>query len=276
MAAFDPEDTSVKFNGRVWIPDFAAWTAITANLDPRIRATVGVRGDVFGRPERGRGRSRAASCRSSSRSRGRRGYPAGAYPAPAGVPVARSSRRSSKSERSTQTIAGLQYEPREGVRVQASAYYTDRTHLITRDLDGALGNNGRGTTVGAELLATYRGGPWFGWLSYSYSTRRASTTRAPSERLFTFDQPHSLNAAVSWKRGKLAARRSVPALLRPAVHAGDRLGVRQRSQHLHPALRRAELGARADAPPARPARRPLVEVGADRDDRRSSTSRTST
>ena len=50
--------------------------------------------------------------------------------------------------------------------------------------------------------------PWFTWLSYlvSHSTR-IDHPGAP-ERPFTFDQPHSLNAAASWKRGhwQLGAR----------------------------------------------------------------------
>src|SRR5690606_23779369 len=81
------------------------------------------------------------------------------------------------------------------------------------------------------------------------------------------------SAAQSQRRGELeeqeralAARRAVPALLRPALHARARLDLRQRPQLLHPDLRRAELRARADAPPARPARRLRVEVGTDRAD----------
>jgi hypothetical protein len=69
-------------------------------------------------------------------------------------------------------------------------------------MDGSLGNHGRGTTTGAELLATYRGGPWFGWLSYSYSHSTRIDAPGEMERLFDYDQPHSMNAAVSWKRGR--------------------------------------------------------------------------
>src|SRR5678815_5299093 len=47
---YDPRDTSESFNGRFWIPDFAQWTSVAANLDPNIRATVGVRADEFARP----------------------------------------------------------------------------------------------------------------------------------------------------------------------------------------------------------------------------------
>src|SRR5213078_2589197 len=106
------------------------------------------------------------------------------------------------SEHSAQTIAGLQYEPREGIRVQTSAYYTDRSHLIKNNPDGTLNNDGHGTTVGAELLATYRAGPWFAWLSYSYSHSTRIDEPGKPSRLFDYDQPHSLNAAASWRRGR--------------------------------------------------------------------------
>ena len=72
-----------------------------------------------------------------------------------------------RSERASQHVASLQLRPREGASVQATAYYTDRSHLITREMDGSLGNEGHGTTVGGELLATYRAPQWFAWLSYS-------------------------------------------------------------------------------------------------------------
>jgi TonB-dependent Receptor Plug Domain len=200
MGEFDPKDTSTRFKGKIWLPNFAAWTATTANLDPRIRATLGLRAEVFGRPEevaiqpRGELQAKLTGSWIARLS-------AGAFRRP---PEFQSEvlEKQLKSEHSTQTIAGLQYEPREGVRAQASAYYYDRTSLITRNPDGSLGNNGRGHTIGGELLATYRGGPWFGWLSYSYSSSKRVDQPGDMERLFTFDQPHSMNAAVSWQRGK--------------------------------------------------------------------------
>ncbi len=200
MAGFDPDDTSVTFRGKIWLPNFAAWTTTTANLDPRIRATAGVRAEVFGRPGEVAIQPRGELQVKLARSWIAR-LTAGAFRRP---PEFQSEvlEEDLRSERSTQTIAGLQYEPREGVRAQASFYYYDRTRLITRNLDGSLGNNGRGYTAGGELLATYRGGPWFGWLSYSYSTSKRVDSPGDMERLFTFDQPHSLNAAVSWQRGK--------------------------------------------------------------------------
>lgn len=200
MTAFDPEDVSTKFNGVVWIPDFAAWTAVSANFDPRIRVTTGVRAEVYARPgelaiqPRGEVQIKLAPAWKLRLS-------AGAFRRP---PEFQSEflDENANSERSKQGILGLQYEPRDGVRVQASTYYTDRTALLTHNMDGSLGNNGRGTTTGAELLATYRGGPWFGWLSYSYSHSTRIDSPGEMERLFDYDQPHSMNAAVSWKSGR--------------------------------------------------------------------------
>ncbi|HEX7843218.1 MAG TPA: TonB-dependent receptor [Kofleriaceae bacterium] len=200
MQRRDPKDTSTMFDGSFWIPDFAAWTALTANLDPRIRATVGARADAFARinevdlEPRGEIQIKLPASLTARLS-------AGAYRRPPEFQT-ENLHTDIAAEHSTQTIAGLQYEPREGIRVQTSAYYTDRSHLIRSRPDGTLDNDGHGTTLGAELLATYREGPWFGWLSYSYShSTRIDEPGAPS-RLFDYDQPHSLNAAVSWKRGR--------------------------------------------------------------------------
>jgi outer membrane receptor protein involved in Fe transport len=196
--AYDPKDVTSKFNGSVWLPDPAAWSSVTGNLDPKIRGTVGLRAEYFGRPEelvvepRGELQVKVADPWKVRLS-------AGSYSRP---PEFQSERleEGARSERSQQAIFGLQYEPRDGARVQGSVYYTDRTKLITHNMDGSLGNNGRGTTKGAELLATYRGGPWFGWLSYSYSTSTRVDAPGDKRRLFSFDQPHSMNAAVSWQK----------------------------------------------------------------------------
>jgi TonB-dependent receptor-like protein/carboxypeptidase family protein len=197
MPPRDPKDTAVKFNGAFWIPDFAAWSMLSANLDPAVRATVGVRSDAFARIDevnlepRGELQVKLPAHLTARLS-------AGAYRRP---PEFQTELLHTEvgSEHSTQTIAGLQYEPREGIRVQTSTYYTDRSHLIKANSDGTLDNDGRGTTVGAELLATYRDASWFGWLSYSYShSTRVDEPGTPS-RLFDYDQPHSLNAALSWK-----------------------------------------------------------------------------
>ena len=65
-----------------------------------------------------------------------------------------------------------------------------------------LVNAGNGTTKGAELLATYERGPWFGWLAYSYSHSTRVDQPGGERRLFDFDQPHDLNIAGSRRFGK--------------------------------------------------------------------------
>ncbi|HEX5060571.1 MAG TPA: TonB-dependent receptor plug domain-containing protein [Kofleriaceae bacterium] len=199
-SGYDPRDTSMSIKDTFWLPDFAGWSSVSANLDPRIRATVGVRTDAFARTgevavqPRGELKVKLTPTLTARLS-------SGAYVRPAEYQTENFS-PDARSEHSTQNIVGLQYEPREGIRLQTSAYYTDRTKLLTRETGaGMLENFGRGTTVGAELLATYRGGPWFGWLSYSYSHSTRVDRPGAEERLFNFDQPHSMNAALSWKSG---------------------------------------------------------------------------
>jgi hypothetical protein len=200
MGAYDPKDVTETFHGAYWLPDFAQWSSVAADMDPRIRVTAGLRADEFARigewTLQPRGKlevklTKTLTARLSS----------GAYRRP---PEFQSENLQTNitSERSTQNILGLQYEPQEGTRIQAQTYYTDRSHLITTQPDGMLANTGRGTTIGAELLATYRGGPWFAWLSYSLSHSTRIDHPGDPERLFTYDQPHSLNAAASWKRGR--------------------------------------------------------------------------
>ncbi|MGH2899961.1 MAG: hypothetical protein ACRDMZ_14905, partial [Solirubrobacteraceae bacterium] len=131
--AYDPKDVSTTFKGSFWVPDFAGWTALTADLDPAVRATVGVRTDIFSRigeaniEPRGELQVKLPGSLTARLS-------AGAYRRP---PEFQSETLYTDvgSEHSTQTIAGLQYEPREGMRVQTSAYYTDRSHLLTHSMD---------------------------------------------------------------------------------------------------------------------------------------------
>lgn len=198
--AYDPHDMSTTYRGAFWVPDFAQWIATAANLDPKIRATLGLRFDELARTGEVLVQPRAQLemklapkwiARLSS----------GAYRRP---PEYQSELLQEKldAERASQHIASLQWDPREGSRIQASAYYTDRTHLITHEMDGSLGNAGRGYTVGGELLATHRAGPWFGWFSYTYAHSRRVDHPGDESRLFSYDQPHNLNAAASWKRGR--------------------------------------------------------------------------
>ncbi|MFT3696555.1 MAG: TonB-dependent receptor [Kofleriaceae bacterium] len=198
--AYDPRDVTESFHGNFWLPDYAQWASVAANLDPRIRVTLGMRLDEAQRNEdlaiQPRGKIEVKLWPKVTAR-----FTAGAYRRP---PEYQSEvlQNNLDYERSTQMIAGLGWEPDEGTRLQTSVYYTDRSHLIVTEADGSLGNDGRGRTVGAELLGTYRHGPWFGWLSYSYSHSTRVDHPGDPERLFSYDQPHSLNAALSWKHGK--------------------------------------------------------------------------
>jgi outer membrane receptor protein involved in Fe transport len=207
VAPDDPMDASVRFTGDLETSNIGAWTALAANLDPRIRFTGGLRldgytrgGEVILQP---RGEL-AIELRETLTGR----ISAGAYSRP---PEHRTEllEDTLRAERSRQVIAGLAYEPRDGLRLQGSLYYTDRTHLITRDaMTGMLGNSGRGTTYGAEVNGTLRAGRWLGWLAYSYS--RSTRVDAPGgeRRLFDHDQPHNVVAAASYKlaRWQIGAR----------------------------------------------------------------------
>jgi outer membrane receptor protein involved in Fe transport len=200
MGGFNPMDTTNKFNGSVGVQDFAAWSAMTFGISPDIRLTTGLRMDAFARggdvavQPRGELQWKLAEKTTMRLS-------AGAYRRP---PENQDEflHPELNPERSTQTILGYEYEPQEGTRLQTSLYYTDRTNLITRNPDGVLRNTGRGTTYGAEILGTLRRGPWFVWLTGTLSHSVRVDEPGATERLFQYDQPINVNAAVSWKRGK--------------------------------------------------------------------------
>jgi len=196
----DPKDVSTTFKGVIWLPDYASWASLAADVAPRVRISAGVRTDDYGRSGetvvQPRGEIKIALPASLTAR-----LSAGLYTRP---PEYQSEilTRSLLSERSAQLIAGLQYEPGNGLRLQTSLYATDRSHLITHNADGTLGNEGSGTTTGAELLATYRSAQWFTWLSYAYTHSTRVDHPGMDTRLFDFDQPHSLNAAASWQHGR--------------------------------------------------------------------------
>ena len=190
---------STTFNGVVWAPDLAAWSAISAGLAPNIRVTAGARvdgyvrgGDVTVQP---RGE---LAIKLSPRTTAR--LNAGAYRRP---PENQTELLHAElhPERATQVIAGIEHEPREGFRIQTSLYYTDRTHLIRTDSAGTSNNDGRGTSFGAEVLVKYQAGPWFGWLAYSLSRSTRVDSPGAEQRLFDYDQTHNLTAAASWRSG---------------------------------------------------------------------------
>ncbi|HEY0191171.1 MAG TPA: TonB-dependent receptor, partial [Kofleriaceae bacterium] len=199
-SADDPMDTSTRFTGGIWTPDTAAWTSFAASLDSRIRLTAGLRLDDY---ERGhdfalepRGElSVQVTPELTAR------FSAGEYTRPPEFQTELLTPNLAP-EHATQLVSGVAWAPIDGIKLQSSLYYTDRSQLITQSPDGMLGNDGRGSTYGAELFATLHDGPWFAWLSYAYSHSVRVDQPGGQTRLFDYDQPHNLNVAASYSFGK--------------------------------------------------------------------------
>ena len=199
-ATDDPMDVTQRYQGNVDTSNYAGWTALSAALDERVRFTTGLRVDAY---------TRAGDV--AFQPRGELQFKlmpklalrvaAGAYSRPAEFQTELLD-ANLRAERSQQLIGGLLYEPVDGVRLQSSLYYTKRTNLVTRAMDGSLGNEGRGTSWGGEVLGTLSRGPWFGWLSYAYSHSTRVDLPGEMARLFDYDQPHNLNVAASYRIGR--------------------------------------------------------------------------
>jgi outer membrane receptor protein involved in Fe transport len=201
MRPDDPMDTSNRFSGAITTQNVATWTSLAARLDPRVRVTAGVRVDGYMRNRDVAIQPRGELAITLAPGLVAR-LSAGAYSRP---PEHQSELLAPglAGERSTQLIAGLGYEPAEGVRLQGSTYFTERRRMIARDpSSGMLGNTGRGATLGAELLGSLHRGPWFGWLSYSYSHSTRVDRPGDEARLFDHDQPHNLQIATSYRHGR--------------------------------------------------------------------------
>jgi outer membrane receptor protein involved in Fe transport len=197
----DPMDVTHTYTGYVETGNVAGWTSFSASLDARVKFSTGLRVDHYTRAD-----DVAVQPRSELQFKLKPKLVArlsgGFYSRPAEHQTELLN-PALEAERSRQVMTGLLYEPAEGMRLQASVYYTQRTNLITRDLmTGALANEGRGGTYGGELLGTLTRGPWFGWLTYAYSHSTRVDAPGGSARLFDYDQPHSVNAAGSYRRGR--------------------------------------------------------------------------
>src|SRR6185503_11530747 len=197
----DPMDITERYTGHVETANVAGWTSVAASLDDRVKFSTGMRVDLYTRAN-----DVAVQPRSELQFKLRPNLVArvsgGDYSRPAEYQTELMN-PALQAERSRQVITGLLYEPAEGVRLQGSLYYTKRTNLVVRDLMTAeLSNEGRGATYGSEVLGTLSRGPWFGWLAYAYSHSARVDVPGGSVRLFDYDQPHSLNVAGSYRRGR--------------------------------------------------------------------------
>jgi hypothetical protein len=197
----DPMDVTAKYDGTVATDNLATWTHVTGALDDRVRFATGLRVDAYTRSHDVAVQPRGEISIKLAKPLTAR-IAGGAYSRPAEYQTELLD-PTLKAERSRQVMGGVLVEPASGLRLQGSLYYTQRLDLITRDMmTGALSNEGRGTTYGAELVGTLQRGPWFGWLSYAYSHSTRVDVPGGMERLFDYDQPHNLNVAASYKHGR--------------------------------------------------------------------------
>jgi hypothetical protein len=102
-------------------------------------------------------------------------------------------------ERATQVQTQLVYGRGHSEQFTATAYYTDRTHLVERDQLGVLHNSGRGEDTGIELLYQQQDEHWFGRASTRVSAARRQDTPANVERPAEFEQPLRVDAMVGWR-----------------------------------------------------------------------------
>ena len=117
-----------------------------------------------------------------------------------------------RSERAIHTGLGVEVKPSRLWYVDGEVYYIDRSRLVTfsgeADVEGETAdprnfdNDGSGETWGVEALVRREiSERVFGWVSYTFgrSVRRSSDRSRTTPT--AFDQPHNLNAVLSWKPG---------------------------------------------------------------------------
>jgi hypothetical protein len=206
----DSENSRYDLDRIYWTPDLGAWGTVTARLSSNIVARGGVRMDAFLRTH-----DVAIQPRASIMARfGERELEleAGAFRRPAEkifeLPL------DLHPERTTQLSARFTQgwsKGRNAAIASLTGFYADRTHLITRDSIGVLGNNGFATANGVELHAVGTRHPWIGLvgLSLSSSTRRDyfRARQRPSD----FDQPMRFDSVIVYraKRWQVSARFSL-------------------------------------------------------------------
>ncbi len=195
----DYDDIRLRFKGVIWVPDVATWVATAANFGAA-RLTAGLRVDAFGRVREVSTQPRlelTVQLPATLKVR----FAAGFYSRPPEFQAEYLDKKLDP-ELTKQAVLGAEIDPLQGLKLQASTYYTDRTRMLTGGLNGKYSNTGRGTTFGGELLAIYRRSDVSAWLSYSLArSTRVDSPGAPS-RLFDYDQPHDLNLSLSWTFGR--------------------------------------------------------------------------
>ncbi|TMQ09915.1 MAG: hypothetical protein E6J91_28785 [Deltaproteobacteria bacterium] len=239
-AADDPMDTSQRFTGEIWTPDFGV------RADPRRRDPAA---------RRARGRAHPAGHRAPV---GRR------VPPPARVPDRAARRRARPRARDPAGRRRRDPAARRGAHPGLGLLHRSQPpdHARRRPADQRRPRHERGRRAVRHAAPRVV-------VRLAVLRVLALDARRPAGRC---DPPVRLRPAAHAECRRelplrpLAARRPVPPVLRAAADSRPRRRVRQRQQPLHADLRRGELGSRAGAPPARPAARSPVALGAGEDD----------
>lgn len=92
-------------------------------------------------------------------------------------------------------VLGIKYELSSQWSAQVEAYYKPMTKLVVaRDAPENYANEGSGIAQGIDIFLKKK---WkdrsFGWITYSYSKSERTDEGTNSKRLFTGEQPHTLN-----------------------------------------------------------------------------------
>ncbi|HEY5926981.1 MAG TPA: hypothetical protein VIV11_35080, partial [Kofleriaceae bacterium] len=106
-------------------------------------------------------------------------------------------------ERATHVTAGALFDDKRGLRINTVAYYIDRRRLVIRDPQGELRNTGLGSSLGLDLKAELRDGPWYGAVSTALTRSKRFDFLRAAERPSEYEQPFRFDLLGAWRRGKL-------------------------------------------------------------------------
>jgi hypothetical protein len=180
-----------------WRHDIGGWSSVAANVSRAIRASAGVRvdsfnGDVATQPR--------ASIGGKATNRLALALGAGAYRRPPNQP--RELDHDLNPERATHVAAGATYtDPK--TRINAIAYYIDRSRLVICDQLGELRNTGLGTSLGVDVSVHTRQGPWFGAVTTALTRSKRFDFLRAAERPSEYEQPFRLDVLGAYYRKNL-------------------------------------------------------------------------
>ncbi len=181
-----------------WRHDVGVWTSIAANLAPRIRATVGLRVDNFDDDVATQPR---AALLGQPHSKLTLALAAGAYRRP--PEQLYEVQHDLNPERATHVAAGALFDNKRDLWINTVAYYIDRRRLVVRDIEGKLSNSGSGTSLGVDVGAGYRKGPWLAKLSLALTRSVRFDHPRGAERPAPYEQPFRLDVIGGWRKNRL-------------------------------------------------------------------------